>query len=343
LASLGADDLYDGQLGKILLENLANRGGLFAGPEWRGFAPELAKPISMDYRGMRVYETAPPSQGIIVLEAMGILKGLDPAICSRTLSSDAVHFMVEALKIAFTDRNSGVADPVFHENRLDTVLSEQYLAAAFNRISPQKSTEIVNSPLIDGDTTYLCAVDADGNAISMIESVSHSFGAGFAVPGTGIVLNNRAGRGFSLEAGHPNVIEPGKRSMHTLNCYLATRGDDLWLVGGTPGGDLQPQCNVQMLTALIDGGLNPEEAVRLPRWTLFPGTDPEYVGQPWEIQVEADFPEDVFFELQARGHRLQRKPYWESPGAVQLIMVDPDTRIRQGASDHRTDGFVLGY
>ena len=130
-----------------------------------------------------------------------------------------------------------------------------------------------------GDTSYFCVVDGDGKAVSFIHSLSAGFGSGVVAGDTGITLNNRAGRGFSLQEGHPNVVAPGKRTMHTLNAYMCLRDGGAWLVGGTPGGDQQTQVNTQIVTTMVDQGLSVREAVEAPRWFSFPGTDPATIDQ----------------------------------------------------------------
>jgi gamma-glutamyltranspeptidase/glutathione hydrolase len=191
---------------------------------------------------------------------------------------------------------------------------------------------------VDGDTTYFCVADGAGNCVSWIHSLSHAFGSGYMAAGTGIVFNNRAGRGFSLTPGHPNEIAPGKRAMHTLNCYLATQDGQPVIIGGTPGGDFQPQCGLQILTSLIDFALDPQAAVEAPRWWSFPGTDPATLNTPMEIRVEAEMPEATVQGLEALGHRVVRRQPGVYDGKVQLIRRDPQRGVLMGASDPRGDG-----
>ena len=179
--------------------------------------------------------------------------------------------------------------------------------------------------------------------MSLIQSVSSAFGSGVVVVGTGIVLNNRAGRGFTLEEGHPKVFAPGKKTMHTLNCFLVEDGDGRpVLVGGTPGGDGQPQWNLQILTGLIDGGLDVQAAVEMPRWTSWPGTDPSTLPNPFELRVEERFGDGVIGELGQRGHRVRRLGAWAGGGAAQVIARDPESGVLAGGSDPRVEGLALG-
>jgi gamma-glutamyltranspeptidase/glutathione hydrolase len=194
----------------------------------------------------------------------------------------------------------------------------------------------------DGDTTYFCVADGAGNSVSWIHSLSHAFGSGYVAEGTGVVFNNRAGRGFRLTPGHPNEIAPGKRAMHTLNCYLATRDGQAVIIGGTPGGDFQPQCGLQILSQLIDFGTDPQAAVEAPRWWSFPGTDPATIDQEMRLQVEAEMPESTIHALEALGHRVVPRAPGVYDGKVQLIVRDPERGVLMGASDPRGDGQAVG-
>ena len=159
---------------------------------------------------------------------------------------------------------------------------------------------------------------------------------------SGVILNNRAGRGFSLEEGHPNVLEPGKKTMHTLNCYLLAQDGKLMGVGGTPGGDRQPQWNVQTITNLIDFGMSPQEAVEAPSWVSWPGTDPAEIATPLELRLEDRFPNDVKRALVDRGHRVTSLGDWNAGSRIQLITRDSDGVLR-AATDPRHPGIALGY
>jgi gamma-glutamyltranspeptidase/glutathione hydrolase len=194
-----------------------------------------------------------------------------------------------------------------------------------------------------GDTSYFAVADGDGNTVSFIHSLSNAFGCGVVAGDTGIILNNRAGRGFSLEAGHPNVIAPGKRTMHTLNCYLATRDGRPWLVGGTPGGDQQTQWSTQVITSLLDHDLGLQEAVEAPRWYSFPGTDPATVERPPVVRLESRIPEAVRQDLAARGHAVETLGPWSGGGSVQLIQLDHERGVLRGATDPRPGGLALGW
>jgi gamma-glutamyltranspeptidase/glutathione hydrolase len=253
--------------------------------------------------------------------------------------------MVESKKLAFADRLRYAGDPRFVSMPLAQLISKPFAARRREAMSMERAAESAAGALpelLDGDTSYLCAADAEGNAISLIHSLSAAFGSGFIAGETGIMLNNRAGRGFTLEAGHPNVIQGGKRTMHTLLCYLLLRDGELYAVGGTPGGDQQPQWNVQTICNLVDFGMNPQEAADAPRWYSFPGTDPVNDGRAFELRMESRFGPDEAAQLASRGHRVSDIGAWGSPGGIQLIQRRQNG-VLAGGSDSRAGGVALGW
>jgi gamma-glutamyltranspeptidase/glutathione hydrolase len=191
-----------------------------------------------------------------------------------------------------------------------------------------------------GDTVSVAAVDADGNAASLIMSLYGGFGAGVVAGRTGIVLQNR-GAYFSLDPAHPNRLEPGKRPLHTLIASLAFRNDRLWQVFGCMGADGQPQIHLQAYTAMIDFGLDAQRAVSAPRWL----SGRFALGEPRDLlNMEGRFPERTFAELTRRGHVINRWEAWnERAGHAHGITLDPETGERLGACDPRSDGAALGY
>ena len=348
VAEGGADAYYRSDLTVQLVAGLNQAtadGGLFTEADFAGQYADVCEPISTTYRQHTVYQTRPPSQGFLLLEMLNIVAGHDLGSMTPN-SADAIHLLVEAKKIAYSDRNRLAGDPNFVEWPLDGLLSMEYADMRRDQIHPfQAGAEV--RPLVPtnglGDTTYFCVADGAGNAVSWIHSLSNGFGSGVVAPGTGVLFNNRGGRGFSLEPDHPNVIAPGKRTMHTLNCYLTTVNGEVSIVGGTPGGDLQPQVGAQMLTKLIDGGLQPQDAVESPRWFSFPGTDPATVNRAGELRMEMGMPEDTIRDLKRMGHNVVQNPLGSYHGTVQLIVRDGRRGVLTGASDPRGDGQAVGF
>ena len=194
-----------------------------------------------------------------------------------------------------------------------------------------------------GDTSYFAVADGDGNAISFIHSLSNSFGSAVVAGETGITLNNRAGRGFSLDPAHPNVLAPGRRTMHTLNAYQVHRDGQPWMIGGTPGGDQQAQWNTQVITNVIDHGMPLRDSVEAPRWYSFPGTDPANLDRTPFVRVEQRVPEAARQALAKFGHAVETLGPWGGGGAVQLIQFDRERGWLRGASDPRPGGLALGF
>ena len=254
--------------------------------------------------------------------------------------------MVEAKKIAYADRNRLAGDPRVVEWPLDEIISKEYADRRRGEINLQMAgTESPNilAGKSDGNTTYFCVADRAGNAVSWVHSLSHGFGSRFIAGGTGILFNNRAGRGFSLESGHPNEFSPRKRTMHTLNCYLTLRDGKCHIIGGTPGGDFQPQSGVQIITNLLDFGMNPQAAVDAPRWWSYPGTDPASIDTELELRVEPEMPEKTIEGLQKLGHKVTRRNQGQYDGKVQLIVIDQERQVLLGAADPRGDGLSAAY
>jgi gamma-glutamyltranspeptidase/glutathione hydrolase len=280
---------------------------------------------------------------VILLEMLNILEGFSPDEL-RWGTAQAIHLMVEAKKLAVADRLAYLGDPRMVDNPLETLLSKEFAARRRREIDRRAARHSVPAgalPEAVGDTTYLCTADGEGNLVSMITSLSAAFGCGEVVEGTGILLNNRAGRGFTLEEGHPNCIAPGKRTMHTLMPFLALREGRPVLAWGTPGGDGQAQWNAQAFSALVDGGLSPQTVAELPRWTSFPSTDPAQLPAPFELQMEAGFSPDTLRELEGLGHVLRPLAALSTKGGLQVIRVGDGSY--EGASDPRVDGGAVGF
>ncbi|MDB5433212.1 MAG: gamma-glutamyltransferase [Caulobacter sp.] len=343
LVAEGLGGFYQGDLARQIADAVAGKGGALSAADLAAHTTPVESPISTTYRGLTIHQTGLPTQGLILLEALNILEQAPSQAVARN-DAASVHLQAEALKRAYADRLAHARDPDFGPTPMAALLSKDFAAERFASIDPDHASEAVAPALTDGDTTYLCVVDEAGMMVSLILSVSSAFGSGVVARDTGILLNNRVGRGFSLQEGHPNLFEPGKRTVHTLNCYLLSDAAGTPIaVGGTPGGDGQPQWNLQTLVALIDGGLDVQAAVEAPRWTVWPGTDPHDLPAPYELRVETRLGEPVLNGLEALGHRLQRTGAWGGSGAAQLIVRDPQTGVMAGGSDPRVEGLALGF
>ena len=347
VAEGGAEEFYHGELAKEIAAAIIEGGGLIDEDDLAGQQTVVYDdPPSVDFHGHDVYATALPTQGVLTLELLSLLDAFDLAESGHN-TPESVHTMVEAKRLAFADRLAYIGDPEFVEVPMDTLLSKEYAARRIEAIDPNKMADVVPAGVLsqsgspNPSTSYFCVMDADGNAVSFIHSLSMYYGCGFVAGDTGILLNDRTARGFYLDEGHVNVIAPGKRTVNTIHNYMVMRDGELMLVGGTPGGDNQPQWNAQVLSNIIDHGMNVQEAADAPRWTHFPGTDPRSADRPMVLRMEDGFAEETYASLKAKGHTIEEYPSVGTPGAVQLIAVDWTTGVHTGGTDGRCDGYPI--
>lgn len=340
VAKNGKDGFYKGELAQKIVEYSKKHGGLFELEDFENYECKVLDPISVDYRGYKVYQTPPVSQGIIHLEELAILNQFDMSQYKPD-SAEAIHLMVEAKKIAFRDRMKYFGDPSFVDNPIDVLLSEDYtkkVAADIHMDSCANEDDVFDHE--DAHTTSMIVVDKDGNAVSFIHSISATWGSGEIVDGTGILLNNRAGTGFNLDKNHPNCIAPNKKTMHTLNTYLITdQKGNLKYVGNTPGGDNQPQWNMQVIVNLLDFGLDVQSSVEHGKWADYHHFDEN--GQSHHVlKIESQVGEDVLNTLRNMGHELNVIEPFTCSGACQIIEIR-ENGLRFGGSDPRADGAAM--
>ncbi len=308
----GFDAFYEGDLGERQASALAAAGSAIAAEDLRMHSSTWGAPIGIDYRGVRVTTHPPNSSGIVALELLGILAALDgPTVADfgpdGVTDARWIHAGIEAAKLAMADRDAYLTDPTFRDVPVDRLLDPARLADLARRIDPSRAAAppaATNPP--GGGTIYLATVDADGNAVSLIESNYLGFGSGVVDPATGIHYQNR-GSYFSLDPDHPNVLEPRKRTLHTLlpGMLLRDRGDGRgprpWIVAGSMGGDAQPQIHAQMVSAFVDGGVDPRTAVAAPRWYVEPA---DHFRPPTNVRLEPRHAPGVAEALAALGHEL---------------------------------------
>jgi gamma-glutamyltranspeptidase/glutathione hydrolase len=343
IASDGADAFYCGRLARRLAAGLEKVGCLVSAAELEAFEAEQQDPIAVDYRGFTVLEAPPNSTGFVLLEELKILEHFDLAGMG-VLSADAVHVMVEAKKLAFADRERWGADPRSVEAPFAELLSADYAARLAARIDMRRAAATRSLSGSAGDTTYFCTADGEGNAVSGVQSINSGFGSGVMAGDTGILLNNRMSY-WHLDPGHPNRLHPGRRVRHTMNPPLVLKDGALWCVFGTPGADNQVQINLQVLAAMIDFGLDPQQAAEMPRWTSnVPG---QYANWPHDgedaLTIERRFPDAVRSELARRGHPVETVGDLEGPCSVEIIRRDAATGMLLAGSDPRRDGWALAW
>ena len=301
-------------------------------------------PIQTTYRHLTIHGQPPPSQGMIFLEELALASGFP---LSEMDEATRTHILVEIKKLAFADRNAHLGDPETVDVPVDALLSSAFLEQRHNQIDLSRARPDYHAGSLAGmgtDTTYFLVRDAGGSAVSFIQSVFHVFGAGEVADGTGILFNNRL-TGFSLDPASPNYLVPGKRPAHTLNAWLATNTNtgDLAYVGGTPGGHVQVQTNLQVLVELVNGNRTVQEAVEAPRWqhlASVSAVSPEEAG-PGVLEMESRIPNAVMENLQKRGHEVRVIGPWAHGSSVQLLAVGKNGESHVG-SDPRSDGQAAG-
>ena len=325
----GADAFYRGEIAASIARSTQEAGGYLSEEDLAAHESTFVEPISTDFRGVRVYEIPPPGQGVAALEMLNILEGFEFSSL-RPTSAERIHLEVEAKKLAFRDLHYEIGDPEHADVPTEQLLSKDYAASLRDRISPERAAEWRPEPALGGDTTYLCAVDAEGNGCSFINSLYRGFGSGVVAEGTGVCLHNRS-NSFSLEPGHPNAIAPGKRPMHTIIPGLVTREGALWAVFGVMGAAMQPQGHAQLLINLLEYGMDPQEAADHPRHRHEDGV----------LLIEGRVPGDEIEKLRALGHRVEVKQDYMIPaGGAQLVRI-LENGVRACGSDPRKDGCAL--
>jgi gamma-glutamyltranspeptidase / glutathione hydrolase len=310
LADAGFDAFYDGDLGERQAQTLRGLGLACTAADFRGHTSTWTEPISATYRGLRVTTHPPNASGVVALELLAILEACDPP-AAAVFGPDGVHdpgwvhLGIEAAKLAMADRDALLTDPEALPVPVDRLLDKSRAADLARRIDRRHASAAppaTNPP--GGGTVYLAVVDAAGNAVSLIESNWMGFGSGVVDPLTGIHYQNRGGY-FSLDADHPNVLAPGKRTLHTLMPGMLFRGDERrpWIVAGSMGGDAQPQIHAQLVSALVDGGLDIRTAIAVPRWFVEPVA---LLSPPREVRAEPRFAPGLLEDLERMGHPVTR-------------------------------------
>ncbi len=333
----GRPGFYQGPLAESMINAVKAAGGYLSAEDLAAHRTEVVVPISLQIGSLTVHQTPPPSQGVVMLEALNLLSRL-PIDAHWRDDSRLVHQVVQALRWSFYDRRTYLGDPAWVDFDARTLLTEKWRESRQSALLEHRD---IPTTLSQGDTTSFVAVDRDGNAVSFIHSLALQFGSGVFVPQGGFFLNNRSGRSFNTIPGHPNQAQPGKRPMHTLNTYMVTKDDVLEIVGNTPGGDGQPQWNTTILLDLIYGERLPHQAVGLPRFTMAPATDVHNLSQPYLLQMESRFSPQVIQDLEEQGHRVQVIGPYAGGGSAQVIRQREHGLV--GASDPRGIGQTLGY
>ncbi|HXV60385.1 MAG TPA: gamma-glutamyltransferase family protein, partial [Vicinamibacteria bacterium] len=379
IARQGAQSFYRGSLARLTGAFYEAQGGLLRYEDLASYEAEESEPIMTTYAGLDVYQSAPNSQGIVMLIALNILEGYELESIGHN-TTDYVHLVTESMKLAFADRNRFVADPRFVDVPVASLLSKDYARKRRELIRPDRAMVVappgdpvrmaavhegfeveyaegaqpIERPTepeeLDGETSSFSIADRYGNLVSVTHSVNSGFGSGMAVEGGGYFLNNRMPY-FSLDPEDVNVLVPGKRTRHTVNPALALKNGKPYLAWNTPGGDNQPQAMLQAFLNVVHFRMNVQEAVEAPTVTstsfaasMFPGRVRGMLTMPEVLAKE------VAEDLAERGHRIEvvplQQPYRQAPsgaGAVKMVLIDPETGVFHGGVSPAKSDYVMGW
>jgi len=344
IAEGGRDAFYKGDIARRIDAYMTEHGGLLRYDDLAQHESEWVTPVSTNYRGWDVYELPPNGQGIAALQILNILEGFDLKSMGFG-SAEYIHTFVEAKKLAFEDRARYYADMEFVEVPVATLISKDYAGKRRELISPDRaamSYAAGDAGLEDGDTIYLTVADSDGNMVSLIQSNYRGMGSGMTPGNLGFVLQDRAEL-FSLEEGHANVLEPGKRPFHTIIPAFVMKDGKPLISFGLMGGAMQPQGHAQIIINMLDFGMNLQEAGDAARVNHQKSSQPtgERMADGGVVHLERSFSEATRAALEAMGHTLG--PSDGGFGGYQAIMWDADEGVYYGASEVRKDGQAAGY
>ena len=345
IAKDGKDAFYKGDIAKTMDAYFKRIGGALRYDDFASHSSTWVEPVSVNYRGYDVWELPPNGQGIAALQMLTVLENFDLKKMGHN-SADYLHVMAEAKKLAFEDRARFYADPQYQNIDLDYLLSEKYGQKRAKLIDMKKAAHQVehgDPKLIEGDTIYLTVADKDGMMVSLIQSNYRGMGSGLVADGLGFIFQNR-GAQYSLTESHPNVYAPNKRPFHTIIPAFVTKDNKPYISFGLMGGAMQPQGHVQMITNIIDFGMNVQQAGDAARFHHKGSTSPTWEGRMQDggtLELESGMRADVVKALQKKGHKVHitSGPF----GGYQAILKDLTSGVYHGASEMRKDGQAQGY
>jgi gamma-glutamyltranspeptidase/glutathione hydrolase len=360
------DRFYKGDIARAMAKFSEEQGGLFRYDDFASYTAKFEAPVSVDYRGYRVYKNASATQGPTELFALNILEGYDLKGLKHN-SPEFIHTSIEAVKLALADREKYLGDADFVPIPYDGLLSKVYAGERRALIDPQhaslelrpgvaerfsKSTAPLDRPLHinlegdadhEGDTSYLAVVDKERNMVSFEPSLHSGFGTGVVMGDLGFIFNCR-GDYYSLVPGEANALAPGKRPRSTLQSTLVMKDNQPFMIVGSPGGDDQVFRTMQTLLNIVEFGMNVQEAIEAPRWSTrsFPASPFPHTMYPGEMSVESRVPEAVRAALSARGHKVRVSGPW-TMGSLAAITVDTKTGVLSAGTDPRVDAYAIAW
>jgi gamma-glutamyltranspeptidase / glutathione hydrolase len=335
IAEGGSEAFYKGKIAEKMAAFVQEHGGWLATGDLANHTSDWDEPICTDYRGVTCWECPPNGQGIAALEALNIAEGFDiKSMGAQT--AETYHHLIEAMRLSFADAFRYVADPRKADVPITALTSKDYAAKRRELISSSHAMSSAPYGKVFGgsDTVYISCVDGQGNACSFINSIFANFGSGLVVPGTGIVLQNRASL-FSLDPDHPNALVPGKRPYHTIIPAMATMGGELYLCYGIMGGFMQPQGHLQAISNMVDFGMDSQQALNALRFMV--------MGDA--VALEEGLSPNVVHDLQNRGHQVTMVNGYNrvGMGGGQVIQRDAETGALSSGSEPRKDGCAVGW
>ena len=342
IAKEGRDAFYKGEIARTIDKFMKEQGGFLSYEDLASHTSEWVEPVSTNYRGYDVWELPPNGQGIAALQILNILEGFDLSSMGFG-SAEYIHHFVEAKKLAFEDRAKYYADPAFNEIPVEGLISKEYAAERRELINPKRASRNLDAGEVEhGNTIYMTVADKEGNMVSLIQSNYRGLGSGMCPPGLGFILQDR-GELFSLEEGHFNVYEPGKRPFHTIIPAFVTKDGKPYMSFGVMGGSMQPQGHAQIVINMIDFGMNLQEAGDAPR--IRHGGSSQPTGSQMTdggiVFLETGISPLNLRELARKGHKVQHTV--GGYGGYQAILWDDKNGVYYGASESRKDGQAAGY
>jgi len=342
IAEGGRDAFYKGEIAKTIATFMKEQGGFLSYEDLASHSSEWVEPVSTNYRGYDVWELPPNGQGIAALQILNILERFDIASMGFG-SSDYIHHFVEAKKLAFEDRAKYYADPAFNQLPVEELISKEYAAKRAALINPGRASRNLDAGEMEhGNTIYMTVADSQGNMISLIQSNFRGLGSGMCPPGLGFILQDR-GELFTLEEGHYNVYEPGKRPFHTIIPAFITKDGIPYMSFGVMGGSMQPQGHAQIIINMVDFGMNLQEAGDAPRIRHDGSSQPTgaKMTDGGVVNLESGIPYESIRGLMKRGHHIKSSN--GGFGGYQAIRWDKQNGAYFGASESRKDGQAAGY
>ena len=338
IAEGGSEVFYKGEIAKKTADFIQAEGGWLTEQDFANHHSDWDEAISVNYRGVDIWECPPNGQGIAALIALNLAEGFDIGSMGAQ-SSDRYHYLIESMRRGYMDALQYVADPRVAEVPIGPLLSKDYANRRRAEISGTQADPNVSygDPMGGADTVYLTAVDGEGTACSLINSLFSGFGTGLVVPTLGMALQNR-GSLFSFDPDHPNYLEGNKRPFQTIIPSMATKDDEMWLSFGVMGGFVQPQGHLQVASNMIDHAMDSQQALDAPRFKVD-------VEDTQDVLVEEDISPDVVRDLEKRGHTVRVLKGYERTelGGGQVISRDAETGVLTAGSEPRKDGAAVGY